>query len=250
MDAKTQSSSFVVREVLRMSASALPESPAAVVLVDNSEPGSDGSYRIVSKAAVLSLAIGLLSVVALVSVGMLAVPAVGLAFGLLALRSIRAYPDEVSGRVPAWMGVTLSALLLVGGAGLHTYTYLTELPEGYERYSFQELQPDKDFPELPIPPSALEMNGRKVFIKGYVHPGVQGAGPVDRFVLVPDMGTCCFGGQPKLTDMIDVKLINGDTLSYSMRKRSLKGVFTVDPRIVAPDGSQGACYQLVAELVR
>lgn len=233
-----------------MSASTLPESTGSVSLGNGSEDGAEGSYRVVSKAAVLSLAIGLLSVVALVSVGMLAVPAVGLAFGLLALRAISMYPDEVSGKVPAWMGVALSGLLLVGGAGLHTYMYLTELPEGYERYSFQELQPDKEHPELPIPPSALEMNGRKVFMKGYVHPGVQGAGPVDQFVLVPDMGTCCFGGQPKLTDMIEVKLINGHSLSYSMRKRSLKGVFTVDPRIVAPDGSQGACYRLVAEVVR
>ncbi|MFM7070996.1 MAG: DUF3299 domain-containing protein [Planctomycetota bacterium] len=233
-----------------MSASAIPESTKVVTMDNGFDDGSEGSYRVVSKAAVLSLAIGLVSVVALVSVGMLAVPAVGLAFGLLALRAIRLYPDEVSGKVPAWMGVLLSGVLLASGATLHTYLYLTELPEGYERYSFQELQPDKEFPELPIPPSALEMNGRKIFIKGYVHPGVQGAGPVDRFVLVPDMGTCCFGGQPKLTDMIDVKLINGDSLSYSMRKRSLKGVFTVDPRIVAPDGSQGACYRLVAELVR
>jgi hypothetical protein len=233
-----------------MSASAIPESTTVVTMDNGSDDGSEGSYRVISKAAVLSLAIGLVSVVGLVSVGMLAVPVVGLASGLLALRAIRMYPDEVSGKVPAWMGVVLSGVLLASGATLHTYMYLTELPEGYERYSFQELQPDKEFPELPIPPSALEMNGRKIFIKGYVHPGVQGAGPVDRFVLVPDMGTCCFGGQPKLTDMIDVQLINGHALSYSMRKRSLKGVFTVDPRIVAPDGSQGACYRLVAELVR
>ena len=75
-------------------------------------------------------------------------------------------------------------------------------------------------------------------------------GPVDKFLLVPDMGTCCFGGQPKLTDMIEVKLAKGQVINYSMRKRALAGVFEVDPRIMAPDGSQGACYRLVAEFVK
>ena len=152
--------------------------------------------------------------------------------------------------MPAIVGVVLCGLLLVGSSTLHATIYLTEVPEGFERRSFDELQPDKKHPEYPIPPLAMELHGRRVFIKGYVHPGVQGMGPVDKFVLVPDMGTCCFGGQPKLTDMIEVKLAKGQSISYSMRKRALAGVFQVDPTIMAPDGSQGACYRLVAEFVK
>lgn len=208
------------------------------------------SYKVVSKPAVVALMLGLASFVALMLPVMVVLPLFGLISGVVALRSIRLYPDELTGKMPAIIGATLSALLLVSSSTLHAMVYLTEVPEGFERRSFDELQPDKKRPDLPIPPTAKDLQGKRVFIKGYVHPGVQGMGPVDKFVLVPDMGTCCFGGQPKLTDMIEVKLVNGASISYSMRKRALAGTFEIDPNITAPDGSEGACYKLVAEYVK
>ena len=80
------------------------------------------------------------------------------------------------------------------------------MPDGYIRTGFWELQPDPDRPELPVSPKSLELSGKKIFIKGYMHPGVSSSGKVDRFILVPDMGTCCFGGEPKATDMIEVHI--------------------------------------------
>ncbi len=210
---------------------------------------ADG-YRVVSKTAVLSLSFAVLSIAAFVSPGMAFLPLAGVVFGVLSLRAFRQYPDELTGKIPAVLGTVTSGLLLVGSIGLHTYIFLTEVPEGFERQSFHELQPDKEHPEMPIPPKALELHGKRVFIKGYVHPGVAQMGPVDHFLLVPDMGTCCFGGQPKLTDMIEVKLTKGQTLAYSMRKRALAGTFQVDPTISAPDGSQGPCYRLVGEVLQ
>ena len=44
-------------------------------------------------------------------------------------------------------------------------------------------------------------------------------------MLVPDMGTCCFGGQPKLTDMIQVTLQDPMRTKYSYARRSLGGTF-------------------------
>lgn len=208
------------------------------------------SYKVVSKPAVVALLLGLASFLALMLPALTVLPLFGLISGLVALRGIRQYPDELTGKMPAIIGAALSALLLIGSSTLHATIYMTEVPDGFERRSFDELQPDRKRPDLPIPPVAMEMRGKKIFIKGYVHPGVQGMGPVDKFVLVPDMGTCCFGGQPKLTDMIEVKLVKGSTISYSMRKRALAGTFEVDPDIVAPDGSQGACYKLIAEYVK
>lgn len=250
-------------------ASASVANPATAVAATTSETGTTGpllsggafsdaasdealdqSYKVVSKTAVLSLVFGLLSIASLIGVSMIFLPVVGLIFGWLAWRSLRDYPDELTGKVPATLGLALNILLLAGSTALHTTVYLTEVPDGFERRSFDELQPDRKRPDLPIPPLAMDLHGRRIFIKGYVHPGVQGMGPVDRFVLVPDMGTCCFGGQPKLTDMIEVKLVKGQSIAYSMRKRSLAGVFQVDPTIVAADGSQGACYRLVAEFVK
>ncbi|MFO0906578.1 MAG: DUF3299 domain-containing protein [Pirellulales bacterium] len=209
---------------------------------------ADG-YKVISKTAVLSLAFALLSVAAFIAPGLAFLPLVGFVFGVLALRAIRRYPDELTGKIPAILGTAASGLLLAGTIAFHTTVYLTEVPEGFERQSFYELQPDKEHPEMAIPPKALSLHGKRVFIKGYVHPGVAQMGPVDHFLLVPDMGTCCFGGQPKLTDMIEVKLTKGQTLAYSVRKRALAGTFQVDPTITAPDGSQGPCYRLVGEVL-
>ena len=59
--------------------------------------------------------------------------------------------------------------------------------------------PIRSSPSLPIAPKAIELTGKPIFIKGYMHPGVASMGKVNHFILVPDMGTCCFGGQPKPT---------------------------------------------------
>ena len=65
------------------------------------------------------------------------------------------------------MGIALCSVFFVAGTSWHTYDYLTEVPEGYVRTGFWELQPDPDRPELPVSPKSLEMKGQKVFIKGY-----------------------------------------------------------------------------------
>ena len=208
------------------------------------------SYQAVSKSAVIALLLGLLSAVALAAPTFLFVPVMGIVFGLVALLNLRRYPEELTGKPLAVVGLGLSVVLLTSGLSWHSYVYATEVPKGFARASFYELRPDRDHPEMPIPPAAIQMHGKRVFIKGYVHPSVANVGPVDHFILVPDMGTCCFGGQPKLTDMIEVKLTKGLSLEYSYRKRALAGTFEVDPNIIAPDGSQGPCYKLVAEFLQ
>ena len=84
------------------------------------------------------------------------------------------------------------------------------MKDGYERISFSELQPDfVNEPDKPIPLPALKLSGKKVFIKGYTHKYSQGTGKVDHFILVPDLGECCFGDKvTKPTHMIEVKIVN------------------------------------------
>ena len=122
------------------------------------------------------------------------------------------------------------------------------MPEGYARISFSDLQPDEE--RSPVSSKSLELDGQKVFIKGYVHPGVSGQGDIRRFVLVRDMGTCCFGGQPKLTDMVEVTLDSGLSTRYTRRKKKLAGVFLVDTELKPVSGLQGVYYQLKANYVR
>ena len=166
--------------------------------------------------------------------------------GVIGYRSIARYPQELVGKPLAVLGAVGCAVMLIVGVTKHSYDYATEVPEGYQRISFADLQPDEEHPELPVPPSALELDGKRVFVKGYFYPDGQEYN-IERFVLVPDMGTCCFGGQPKLTDMIEVSLVDPLRGEYTRRKRGLAGVLKVDPRLKPVSGLNGVYYQLTAD---
>ena len=101
----------------------------------------------------------------------------------------------------------------------------------------------------PLLPTAL--NGKRIFVKGYVHPGVASTGQIKKFILVPDMGTCCFGGQPKLTDMIEVTIVDASGVRYSQRKRKLGGILHVTDRVhQVAGGLTGGFFELRADYVK
>ncbi len=206
-------------------------------------------YRELSMLAVASLVLGLVSITALLFTRLILIPLVGLLCGWRALHVLRERPSEMTGRPLAMIGTCLSAAMLVGSGSLAAYTYLTEVPAGYTRISWLELQPDEQRPDLPVSPASLELDGRKVFVKGYIYPD-NTSGQVKRFVLVPDMGTCCFGGQPKLTDMIEVTLQGDRRVSYSYRKQRLGGTLKVDTRKKPVSGLDGVYYQLDADYLK
>ncbi len=194
----------------------------------SSDSAEIAQYRSVSRAAIVSLVLGVASIAGLAFSSLLVLPLVGLVLGLVGLSTIRRYPAEYTGTRTAGLGIALCSVFFVAGTSWHTYDYLTEVPEGHIRTSFWELQPDPDRPELPVSPQSLDLKGQKVFIKGYIHPGVASRGKVDRFILVPDMGTCCFGGDPKATDMIEVYIPDpSQRLAYSRTRVKLAGTFEV-----------------------
>ncbi len=208
------------------------------------------SYRTVSKYAVFSLVLSFMSLLGLIHPVLTIFGLVAVIFGIMALVGIAHYPHELMGRPAAWMGMAIGSLLFFGGVGLHTYVYLTEVPDGYERISWSEMQP-KLGSVYPIPERAGELHETSVFIKGYVHPGVDGRGPVQDFVLVRDMGVCCFGGQPKLTDMMEVRVLCEPGVRYSMRRIAVAGTLKVSlSGSQAAGGLDGGYYQLEAEFVK
>jgi len=79
-----------------------------------------------------------------------------------------------------------------------------------------------------------------------------GQGNVRQFVLVGDLGTCCFGGQPSLTHMIDVTLEKGqDSVAYNTYRRNLTGTLYVSRTpLRSPGVEKGGYYRLVADSIR
>ncbi|MBT6848491.1 MAG: hypothetical protein HOA14_13845, partial [Planctomycetaceae bacterium] len=150
-------------------------------------------------------------------------PTTGVMLGLLALRVTTRFEQHISGKRLALVGFALNTTILVMSGTRFTIEYLTEVPEGYQRISFYSLDAEGVSTANPISQEIYALKDNKVFIKGYIHPGVNGLGRIQRFVLVGDLKTCCFGGQPKPWDMVEVALKEEHQLSYDMKVHKLWG---------------------------
>ncbi len=203
-------------------------------------------YRPMSPMAVISLICAGLSVIAAIIVGDIGpwmfavVPVLGVIFGLYGTYATRRY--DMRGRGLALAGLSLSAACLVGGEALSAYLTAVEVPPGAVRISYEELQP-KEGESLASTAQALD--GKKVFIKGYVYPTDQMTG-IKSFLLCRDKGQCCFGGQPKPTDTIQVSLEGDLALNYDQNLHAVAGVF----RVAKGGMPGGAPYLLTADVLR
>jgi hypothetical protein len=223
----------------------------SVALTNNSHDdfaADEEDYRALSSTAVASLVAGLLSVLCFFGWSMAIIPLCGVLLGLRSLWRIRRFPDELTGWGLAVAGVALSTVFFAGGWGWLSYVYITEVPPGYERISFGQLQPAADVPNQLFPPSALDMDGKRVFIKGYVKSGSQSDG-IKEFLLVPDLKTCCFGdSMPKLTDMVLVTMQDPLRADFSLWPRGLAGTFRVRPDALGQ--SDSVLYYLEADYLK
>ena len=195
-------------------------------------------YRAMCAAAVTSLFFGLLSVLSFLSPYLFLLPILGIIMGLFALAQIRQRPRELAGRRIAVAGISLSSLLLAASMATAVYVYMTEVPEGYQRVSYAQLQTEEGQVGQLVPPLATDLDGQQVFIKGYVFPGTQRRG-IKTFLLVRDKGDCCFGGNPKVTDRVQVTLADPNRLTFSSGLHKVAGKFRVDTapaRAVDADG--------------
>ena len=136
--------------------------------------------------------------------------------------------------------------MLVGSPTRHIYIYNTEVPDGFERVQFAVLKSEMGEPDFPTQ-DAIALNGKKVFLKGYIHPTSISSISSKTFVLVPDWGTCCFGTQPPLTHMIQVRLVNEAYAYKSVRQHSIAGTFEVHPYLKPVEGLEGVFYEFEAE---
>jgi len=204
-------------------------------------------YRTPSKSASVSLLIGLMAMLGyLFMVFMILAPA-AIAFGWYSRTLIGRYPREYSGRGLATTGLLLGCLSLFGGAGYHTAIYMTEVREGYQRITFSgDLKNKVDQPTA----RAWELDGQPVFVKGYVRPGLRSRG-LTEFLLVGDFGDCCFGGSPNISEIVYVKMPEGQTARYDWRLRRIHGTFRVNQRLQKgeriADDIKGYVYEIKAD---
>lgn len=185
-------------------------------------------YRPLSMAAIASLVFGMLSILVFVagkdsitaSLMMSPIPLLGIALGFISLHSIRQTPNQLSGKGLARGGFMLSLVGLLGGVGFASYVYATEVPDGYARTSFEAMRPDEieRRGNMPIPRDIEKLDGKKVFIKGYMRAdSTPRRHNVDKFLLVRDNQACCFGdlASVQFFDQMLVETVGALTTDYS-----------------------------------
>jgi len=208
----------------------------------NGQPGEEqyGRYRAMSAMAVSSLAFGVLSALTVWwhwALGL--IPAGGILLGYLALVRIRETPDELTGRGLALAGLILSGAFGVLGYGAQLSARAKEFPYGYERITYEMLQPDPSVPGERIPSEAYQrqydsLRNNKVGLKGYMYPGRQPT-HLKTFLLCPAIPNCPFcAPNPKPTDIIRVKLEGDLRARYTTHLVRVGGKFHVNA--AAPGG--------------
>jgi hypothetical protein len=228
-----------------------PTERVAILSDDSVQMGQtvETSYRALSGLAVASVIFGGLSAVTFLDWTLAVVPVIGMVLGWVALRRIRRNPAENLGEKWALAGVVLSAAFWVGGYCWLTYAYFNQTPPGYQLISCKALQPDPNRPDLRVSEESEMLDKRKVFVWGWMYPGRQKSG-IREFLLVDDPGTCQFcAPQPRPTQLIRVKLIDGLRTEYTTRPIGVGGEFTVhaDP---TDEAMGGLVYQIEADCLR
>jgi hypothetical protein len=222
----------------------------------------DLQYKALHTGALIAFVLGLLSVcVVITAVNSLEwtlmvapIPVVGMFFALRAMARIREYPDQYAGLALARAGLVLSIVFLVGGLGYGGYVYATEVPDGYTRTSFNTMKPDaiQERAGVVVPPEVAALEGKHVFIKGYIRPdSISVPRGITRFLLVRDNNQCCFGDLSKIKyyDQIDVTMTGGKLVDYSQGVIRIGGTLHIEPQNAAM-GARGVVFSLKADYAK
>ena len=110
---------------------------------------------------------------------------------------------------------------------------------------YTELQPDLSVADQKVPPAIMDLDGKKVYIKGYMIPARQQV-RLRKFLLCPTNGVCTFHfPNPKPTEIIRIELCGDLATDYTTQLLGVGGKFHVDP-----DDPHGMPYTMDADCLR
>ncbi len=212
-------------------------------------PTADSPYRSLSGLAVASLILGVLSVLVFVDWLLAILPATAIVLAVLALRQIRSQGSDWDGIGLARTGAALALAFWILGFGWLLHAQAKEIPYGYAAVSYYDLQADPEVRGQWVSPYAQSLEGKKVFVKGYMYPSRQQSA-LKGFVISRDNGTCPYClPNPRPTDLIQVELTGDLRINYTNRLLRIGGVLRVQPE-PKPGQLPGVAYRLVADYLR
>lgn len=223
---------------------------------DDDEYEGPVSYRTVNPFAVASLALGVLSFLTMFSWFLFFIPIAAIVLGWVALAQITNRPGQYTGNKLAISGIIVAVVLWTCGTAYVVFVAGAEVPIGYTRVTFTQMQPNPDNKGEVVPQEILDlqfdaaaMEKKRIFIKGYLYPGRQTIG-LRQFILVPSQSHCKFcASQLSSTEMISVKLEGDLQINYRTQLVHVGGKLTVDKAEAArPLG--GSPYMINADYVK
>jgi len=196
------------------------------------------SYRPVPAAAPVTVFLGLAALLGFITYVGLGIGLFGTILGAVCVYRIQKAGGELGGKKLAIVGFGLSLTLFVSGTAWHIFNYVTEVPEGFRRISFlHDISKKGLIVENGVGslhPDVAAFDGEDLFVKGFVYPERQTEG-LTEFLLCKDSDKCCFGGQPKVTDMIMVTMKDGLVINFRDGLVSVGGAFRAQAS-KAPEG--------------
>ena len=185
-------------------------------------------YRPTPVLVPIGLVLAVVSSSALLGVIGIAIALIGIVVSLFALLTIRRSEGMYSGYVMGTIALAVSFAFGGIGIGSQIHAFNTEVPEGYVRVSFARDISAKGFVvesgRQALHPDVVNLIDKKIFFKGFMYPQRQKKG-LQQFLLLKDTGECCFGGKPKATDMILVKVENKKGTNYRTGRVAVAGTF-------------------------
>lgn len=206
----------------------------SVELVDSEETSSYGQfdYTPMPVLAPIAAVLGVCSLIAFLGLFGILLSIVGILVGLIASWKVLRSQGALSGLKPSLTGLGLSLFSAIGGTALMAYNYHHEVPEGFERVSFtQQISKTAFIVEngaKDVHPAVKALVDKPIFLKGFMYPQGQEAG-LTKFLMLKDSGECCFGGQPELQDMIEVRMQEGMDVDYYAGRVAVAGTFKINP---------------------
>lgn len=202
-------------------------------------------YQSVSLFAVLSVVLGLLSILTAFGWLFAFIPVVGILLSLWAQHRILRSPETTTGMRVAQVGLWLSvAMWLVGTIGW-LYVQAREVPHGYKPLTFKMMQAEGKGATM-VPPEIEQYDGKRVYLKGYMYPGRQTI-RLKQFLLVPTKGHCkfCMSAIPP-EQIIEVELAGDLTTDYVSYATGVGGRLRIDKE-VAKGKRRGLPYRIEAD---
>ena len=184
-------------------------------------------YKEINILAILSIVTAVFSGLGFFFKPFILLAVIGAVLGSIAFRKILRAPEELGGMILATSGIGLSVIIGFSASIFQIWYYYHNAPPGYEVIEFDSMAFDK---KGKVRPEILALDGKKVYITGYMYPTDRHAG-IESFQLVRLLAHCKFcspGTNP--ADMIAVDLENGMTVSYRANKIvGVGGILYVDP---------------------